>query len=181
MTVHIILDLDETCISSADIKHKLPQQNKDLKSFELFYNGALNFTVYKRPYLDEFLDLCFTIGNVSFWSAGEKEYVLDIIDNIVPEKYKEKIGFILWREHTMASLDNANTLKSINWLKQKIPLLDDAFGEQILLIDDLEENTVYNGNYGYKIEPFNFFNNTAGVDTALETLSILLQNYSDKK
>lgn len=180
MTVHIILDLDETCISSADVRHKLPPTNKDLQFFELFYGGVLNFTVYKRPHLDQFLELCFKLGNVSFWSAGEKEYVLDIIDNIVPEKYKERIGLILWREHTMLSRGNANTLKSINWLKQKIPLLDEAFGENIVLIDDLEENVIYNGNYGYKITPFNFSDAAAANDTALQSLSIALQKFSTK-
>lgn len=178
MTIHVILDLDETCISSADVLEKIPETNKSLESFQLFYSGILNNLVYKRPHLDKFLEICFLKGNVSFWSAGEKEYVLDIVDHIVPNKFKNKISLILWRDHCIKSNKDTKTLKSVQWLKEKIPCLTTALGEDVVLIDDLEENVVFNGSLGFIVPTFSHRNPSAYMDDVFKKLGDVVQSYN---
>jgi hypothetical protein len=134
--MHIILDLDETCISSIDIKDVV--KNSDFTNCKYFFvydeSNKADMKCYKRPYLDDFLTWCITkFDHVSIWSAGEKNYVLDIVSNIMPKPYTPT--FILWRDHCFECEKETGKLKSIAWLKSKIDIKD-----PIILIDDLKEN-----------------------------------------
>jgi len=72
----IILDLDNTLIHSI----------YNCKCYGDFtFDG---YSIYKRPYLEKFIDYCFTnFDHVIIWSLGGREYVESIIDNILGKKY----------------------------------------------------------------------------------------------
>jgi TFIIF-interacting CTD phosphatase-like protein len=145
--MHLFLDLDETCISSID--YNLPQiANLSYFIVEDETNKPI-FKTYKRPHLDEFLLWAFENYNVSFWSAGEKTYVLDILSNIIPPNCSPKI--VLWREHCDQCEAETGCLKSLQWLSTKLPI--DSFGKPIL-IDDLKENINCNPNNSILISKF---------------------------
>jgi TFIIF-interacting CTD phosphatase-like protein len=156
---HIFLDLDETLICSVE-------DGESLRVFPFQKFKIEGFTVYKRPYLDTFLGFLFENFTVSFWSAGEHMYVLEIIKNILPTGAVPKI--ILWRDHCEISLEQYACQKSIEWIKNIIPL--EKYGN-ILLIDDLEENCQDNGFYAYQIKPFDILN-INGLDKDRELLKL---------
>jgi 2-hydroxy-3-keto-5-methylthiopentenyl-1-phosphate phosphatase len=92
--IHYILDLDETCINSVEFDQKILDLNIDLEHF-ILKDEKLNpeFIVYVRPYLKKFLRFIHNQGHIfSFWSAGEKNYVLDIIENILPNNLNDKLA-----------------------------------------------------------------------------------------
>lgn len=176
--LHIILDLDETCISSAEIRRNMPPPaDAALEKFQLFYEDSLNYIVHKRPHLDKFLLECFEIGTVSFWSAGDRDYVIDIIYNIVPEKLRERVGLVLWREHCLLSNKETGILKSLMWLQRKIPNLAQVMGGETLLVDDLEENVIFNGNLAHKISAFHYNAPNASQDNELLNLLAKIKCY----
>jgi hypothetical protein len=113
-------------------------------------NNRPLYKTFKRPFLDEFLKYAFENHNVSFWSAGAKSYVLDILKNILLLKYKPKM--ILWSDHCDQCTIESNCLKNIKWLSSKIPCFND-FGYPIL-IDDLEENIMCNPNNSILVKKF---------------------------
>jgi len=176
--LHIILDLDETCISSAEVaRNSPPPPDSPLEKFQLFYEDSLNYIVHKRPHLDTFLDACFSLGKVSFWSAGDRDYVIDIIHNIVPQEKRAGIGLVLWREHCVLSNKETGILKSLMWLQRKIPNLAQVMGGETLLVDDLEENVMYNGNLAHKIPAFHYNSPEAPTDTELLKLVERIRSY----
>ncbi len=68
----LILDIDETLIfaSEGEIDH----------SSDFLFS---NFSVWKRPFLDEFLRHCFERFSVAIWTSSTKNYAQEIVDNIL--------------------------------------------------------------------------------------------------
>lgn len=81
----VILDVDETLIHA-------PEAN-DLKG-EFSVDGQ---NIVKRPGVDKFLDLLSTdpVYRPAIWSAGEHEYVHQIVDNLFPNK--DLLEFVMTR------------------------------------------------------------------------------------
>ncbi len=81
----LILDLDETLVYScrySDLSLMIPSL-ESIGVTILRNNKYVSFYVYKRPYLDEFLDRVCEWFNVVVFTAGEKPYadaVLNVID-----------------------------------------------------------------------------------------------------
>jgi len=84
---NLYLDLDNTLISAVDYKTyaKLSEEDKELYKEILGKPAKMDnvYMIYKRPYLDEFLDYIFKHYNVSIWTAASKNYALFIYDNVV--------------------------------------------------------------------------------------------------
>lgn len=77
----LILDLDGTLIdTTVNVKHD-PDNEPDL----IYYDNQDVFRVWKRPYLDDFLDWAFDYFYVAIWSAASEDYVKMIIDELKPE------------------------------------------------------------------------------------------------
>lgn len=99
---YMIIDLDATLVNSwvlSEPSHErlwkkysgAISRRKDFYIFKLVdEDGEVNYVWgVKRPYVDEFLEFCFShFKGVAFWSAGGKDYVDGVIDKIVPKKYK---------------------------------------------------------------------------------------------
>ena len=101
----LILDLDHTLIYSDEKE----STNFD---FTILYNGIVKFYVKKRPYLDLFLNYIFIHFDIAVWSAGNKEYVDVIIDNIFINS-KHLLKFIYYNTNCIEDKNN-NLTKPLN-------------------------------------------------------------------
>jgi TFIIF-interacting CTD phosphatase-like protein len=169
--MEIILDLDETCVSAIEMEKF--DQVKNVSKYKYFVlndeQGKPEFVVFLRPHLKEFLKFLQQNYNVSFWSAGEKTYVLDIVQKIVPDQ--EKIKMILWRDSCENCEQESNGMKNLEWVKEKRNNSKDKF----ILIDDLEENV--DQENAIKIKPFDVLKNTdAHQDTELMRVQHVLKS-----
>ena len=163
--MHLIFDLDETCISSVPTGDACGAHVDKLDKFNLYAEpGATQpeFTTYKRPYLDELLKWANENATVSVWSAGEKNYVLDIVKHLFSAN---PVHMILWREHCNASENATRCLKSIDWLQDKLPSLRDM--SHPILIDDLADNCQPNKHHAINVRPFNAQDASSPNDTEL--------------
>jgi RNA polymerase II subunit A small phosphatase-like protein len=69
----LILDLDETLIHASKT---LIHEEYDFKVFHYY--------VYKRPFLDNFLEICAENFQLAIWSSASDDYVAEIVKNIIP-------------------------------------------------------------------------------------------------
>lgn len=83
----IVLDLDETLVSSHETKGKpdLPEVDNSgdghLCNNNTFYYE--NYRIHKRPHLKEFISFCCeNFDRVVVWTAAEKDYANCIVDNV---------------------------------------------------------------------------------------------------
>lgn len=141
----IIFDLDETLItSSPDLV------NSD--QCESFYveprtPREQEIEVFIRPGTKLLLNrLQQKNVQLGFWSAGEKNYVLDILQKIYPQPV-----LVLWREHCNHCKKETGIIKSVPWLTSKLPQFSN---HQVLLVDDLPENTKPNQSKALQLPPF---------------------------
>jgi hypothetical protein len=78
--INLVLDLDNTIISSVELKDLDRMKYKHEK---LPYKEMEDYRVYARPYLREFLDYAFKNFKVTIWTAADIEYATFIIDKFV--------------------------------------------------------------------------------------------------
>lgn len=90
----LIIDIDETLVHSVRSNISPSIDRHDSKNNSNTF-CIFDFIVYKRPYLDMFLDKVLNDNyyEVGIWSAGTYDYVHAIIDNIIPDKSKLKFIF----------------------------------------------------------------------------------------
>ncbi len=98
--VNLILDLDQTLIS-AEASDELDLKKYKEKNTKFRYDDMDGYyTVYSRPYLQEFLDYIFKEFNVTIWTAASKDYALFIIEKIILNNDpKRKLDFIFFSYH----------------------------------------------------------------------------------
>ncbi len=70
----LILDVDETLIHATD---KELNQKADFKTF--------GYNIYKRPFLDEFLEAIKNDFLLAIWSSASDDYVVEVIKQIISE------------------------------------------------------------------------------------------------
>lgn len=166
--MHIILDLDETLINSCE-----PETNFN---FEYFFINQPNsqipeFKTYIRPHCKEFLQWLFQNVSVSFWSSGEKSYVLDIIKHLVTKENQKKIKCILWRDQCEESEKCTGQIKNIDWFKKILSRFEKD--GKIILIDDLDENIFANPQNSIQIKPFDASQNNISDNELVRILDLL--------
>jgi len=111
----IILDLDETCVHTAEEGKKItktilnnPNLDGDIYTLELD-DGKLKMWGTKRPHLDEFLLFCFTYFKyVCVWSAGQKDYVHALVD-VLFERFRDP--------YLVFTFDNCIQNEEGDWIK----------------------------------------------------------------
>ena len=88
---NIILDLDQTLISSESLKSLDWEKYKDKeKHFTVPTIMEDYYKIFERPYLQEFLNFLFTNFNVCIWTAGTQSYFSFIVDNIIIKKHADR-------------------------------------------------------------------------------------------
>lgn len=151
----IVLDLDETLV------HSHGEANIDLlKQLKIFtdpnlidlrdrvYKITMDDVVYKRgtgektemwgilrPHLREFLIFCFTYFKlVIVWSAGRKNYVHAIVDQIFKDLRRPHI---IYTFDDIEKLPNGTLIKPLNKIINNIPGMKKHMGlENTFIIDD---------------------------------------------
>jgi hypothetical protein len=166
--IGIVLDLDEALVHTSTDINSL-QESKILEDPNLidirsrcfvldFFDEELDGTRshnimwgIKRPHLDKFLRECFEkYPYVIVWSAGTRDYVLRVADAIFPHK---KPHFIFSREHCLRTpTDYVKPLKLLYVHEPKLAKL--VLPERLIMIDDKENNFVYNKGNGLVIKKF---------------------------
>jgi RNA polymerase II subunit A small phosphatase-like protein len=135
----LILDIDGTLIYPEDYK---------LDDYDFsFY--VYNSTIYvkKRPWLDEFLKLCFKHFQVAIWSASGKEYVDRVLENILASDQKPVFVWSADRCTQVRSRDGLSSYPTyvVKDLK-KVWRRKLYHRNQTLIVDDT--SSTYSRNYG---------------------------------
>ncbi len=122
-THYLILDLDHTLIHALEMEH---WQEKGYVQGDFEINiGNHQYMVYKRPYLDEFLEFCFKkYKHVIIWSAGTEDYVHQILHNIL-KREQEPLYVISRDTYDTRRKDIDNLLDMIFTTEHRIVFIDD--------------------------------------------------------
>ncbi len=118
----LLLDIDETLVfaSEGEIDHSSDFQFS-------------NFSVWKRPFLDEFLRYCFGRFSVAIWTSSTRDYAQEIVGNILNKD--QELEF-LWARERCTGRKNFETgefkyLKDLKKIKRKGYDLD-----QTIMVDN---------------------------------------------
>jgi RNA polymerase II subunit A small phosphatase-like protein len=127
----LVLDLDETLIHATEERL---DRDEDFKLFE--------YHVYKRPYLDEFLDFAFSNFDVGVWTSSGEHYA----QGIVAEVFRAKPPAFLFSSLRCTLRRDFNTgghvpVKRLSKLKSRGYKL-----EEIIAVDDTAHK--HKDNYG---------------------------------
>jgi len=167
----VILDLDATLIATQDSIDSFKQlgimKNPNLidikrrcyclKLTDVDVNAKDNirydFWGIKRPYIEEFLLFCFNYFKlVIVWSAGEKNYVEAIVDNIFKGLKKPHL---VWTKNDIVFDKEGNGLKPITKMIEKEPQFRKyLLPEKILVVDDNDTTFVKNKKNAIYIPAF---------------------------
>lgn len=93
----LVLDIDGTLVF-AEYDSWVDEELISLNGkphFTIQFKDESDFiSVWKRPFLDEFLEWALNNFDVAIWSASGKEYVHAIVQTIFPTHLKEQLKFI---------------------------------------------------------------------------------------
>jgi RNA polymerase II subunit A small phosphatase-like protein len=147
----IILDLDETLV------HSTREKNKKLEYLKLtiFVDFRTIYHVYKRPFVDEFLDFCFEHFDVSVWTASSSAYAKEIVSLLFADR---KLQFVHTANKCISRTCRDGLFHSFSEVKFiKIKDLKKVFRgcrrypkDRVLIIDDTA--TTFQRNYGNAIQ-----------------------------
>ena len=144
---NIILDLDETLISS--IEPEIFQKYKDTLIHKEHFVFENSYYIFPRPGVQEFLDFVFQNYNVTVWTAASLEYALFIIENIITNKPNRKLDYVFFNNHCGMSREKYNNDKQLKQLWEVFKL--NQFNENnTVIVDDRtdlklnQENNVVN-------------------------------------
>ena len=136
---NLVLDLDNTIISSVRFDDLKNAQNRDL----LYEDMDDIYRVFYRPYLKEFLNYAFDRFDVSIWTAASRDYATFIIDNIIMKciddkpKHLKHIKIFLYDHNCEESQEmyNKNSPKDLNYLYN----FEDFNKTNTVIMDDLKD------------------------------------------
>jgi TFIIF-interacting CTD phosphatase-like protein len=134
--IHILLDLDNTLISSIS-KEEEKSIFKPRMKFFTWKEMEGYYKIFERPGLQKFLDFLFQNFNVSVWTAASKSYALFIIENFILVKPNRRLNYIFFSHHCKHSKRIKNTQKSIQMLVDEYKLHE--FNKNVYIIDDHPE------------------------------------------
>ena len=146
----IILDLDETLIHASNKEHA------ESHDFELF-----GYKIFKRPFLNEFLEKIKQDFRVAVWSSASDDYVEAIVKTIFPDNYP--LEFVWGRSRCTYKADydkysetgNPDSNSHFEYIKRLDKLRKKGFDKnRILIIDDTRRKSMH--NYGNAIYPSEF-------------------------
>jgi TFIIF-interacting CTD phosphatase-like protein len=156
--IHLILDMDQTLIDTDE-----------------------NYNIYKRPYLEEFLNFCFSyFESVSIWTASAKEWTDQVFNKVLLNK-NWKFRFV-WCEKCNYkfnyNISSSRDIKVIKRLQKVWNEYKDMNYENTIIIDDNLSTIRKNINNSIHIPPYNYKDKT---DNYLYLLQKYLIQKSDYK
>jgi hypothetical protein len=102
--LNFLLDLDSTLISAKKERElkNITQKKRDIFKIHKMKDsdGKVNYIVFERPGLQNFLTYIFDNYNVSVWTAASKDYAMFIIETIVLGGNKNrKLDYVFFSFH----------------------------------------------------------------------------------
>ena len=156
----LVFDLDETLIHATD--------KSDYKHH--FIVGP--YIVFKRPYLEKFLNFCDEYFEIGIWTSSTEDYANGIIEEIIPEHID--IRFLWSRDRCIREMNHETD--EIHWVKDLKKLKRKGYSlSNIVVIDDSPEKLKRQYGNLVKVEPF-FGDND---DTELEKLEDFLKTLTN--
>jgi TFIIF-interacting CTD phosphatase-like protein len=158
--LNVILDLDNTLINTFDDYDSLIDLEifkkpcyLDIRERVYFFNLDEQYWGVSRPYAKEFVSFCFQYFNtVGVWSAGERDYVDFIIENIFEDK---KPHYSLSRDECAGEYNDKNIKCNIFKPLNIIFDTNNYFTpKNTLIIDDNEYTMKMNRDNGILIPPY---------------------------
>lgn len=116
--IQIILDLDNSIISSLSLKEIKKMKNIDNRKLD-YHTMEGYYRVYSRPHLKKFLSYLFKNFDVSVWTAASRDYASFIIDNIIIDGHRDRqIKMFLYDNNCDESqkLYNENSPKDLRYI-----------------------------------------------------------------
>lgn len=174
----LILDLDETLISSLPSENYGDKQKEKAKKFE-FENMDDYYIVFERPGLQTFLDYIFANFTVSIWTAATKDYAAFIADKmLVKDKPERRIDMMLFSYHCDLSkkMKKGSKMMSMLWDVFELEGYDE---KKVVILDDFAEVQKNNPDNHIKAKPFKFTDKGSEDDTFLKELQPKLDKMRD--
>lgn len=166
MKINILLDLDNTLISSLSSEEERKKFKKKYPKFR-WENMDNYYKVFERPGLQKFLDFLFKNFNVSIWTAASKSYALFIIDKFILQNHPErKLDYIFFSYHCKLSRKLKHSQKDLSLLWNKFNLKGYE-KKNTFIIDDHPEVYDVQPNNCIQIEPFEFQDKNSHLDKEL--------------
>jgi len=135
----LVLDLDETLIHATD------------KSEYKHHFVVGPYIVFKRPYLENFLNFCNEHFEIGVWTSSTEDYANRIIKEIIPEHINIKF---LWSRDRCIREMNYET-NEINWVKDLKKLKKKGYSlSNIIVVDDSPGKLKRQYGNLVRVEPF---------------------------
>ena len=174
---NIILDLDQTLISSEATEDFDFIKNKEKSKLFRYDDMDGYYLVYSRPHLQEFLDYIFKNFNVSIWTAATKDYALFIIDNIILNKQSERhVDYIFFSYHCNISMDEKGYSKDLSILWDTYKLAGYSKHNTVIIDDFVEDVYECQPNNCIIAPSFEFLSDHSHNDIFLKELIPHLDN-----
>ncbi len=159
----LILDLDETLIHATEEKS---EREADFLVGQYF--------VYKRPFLDEFLEFCFENFDVAVWTTATKSYAGEILKTVLKED--QNLRFCRTRERCTFAFDAEERehffAKRMHKIRRRGYKL-----ESVIVVDD--SPNVWQNSYGNLVRAAKFEGGES--DDELKVLPIYLDKLKSVK
>lgn len=169
----LILDIDETLVHATETALN---RTADFKVFD--------YHVYKRPYLDDFLEKIKDDFLLAIWSSASDDYVEEIVQQIIPAHinlafvwgrsrctYQRNLQIDDFGYYDSNAQNHYHYIKLLKKLKRKNYALN-----RILIVDDSPHKS--KANYGNAIYPIAY--NGESTDDELKYLADYLKSLKDK-
>ena len=164
--MNILLDLDNTLVSSLAFDEEKPHHRKHMKHYT-WKDMEGYYKVFERPGLQPFLTFLFKHFNVSVWTAASKSYALFIIDHFLFEGHPErKLDYVFFAHHCKQSRKRMASQKHLAMLWSEFKLKgyrpDNTF-----IIDDHPKVYAAQPERCIKVRPFEFTDKQSYKDNEL--------------
>ena len=160
---NIILDLDETLISSTELDEF--DWDKYEQKIPLFVSERVfDYLTVERPHIQTFLNHIFSNYKVSVWTAASAAYGIEIVETFILTSPERKLDYIFTAEHC----ELANKLYGGH---KDLRLLFDEFKlkgydrSNTIIIDDHRKVFETQPNNTISVPPFNFSDPGSENDT----------------
>ena len=138
----LILDIDETLIFATE---------EPLSRAADFTVGN-KYYVYKRPFVEQFLEWCFENFEVAVWTSATNDYAAEVLRNIFLQA-QNNLSFLWSRERCTPSLDFES--KETFWEKKLTKVRRRGYNlENIIVVDDTPQK--WRNSYGnlVRVKPY---------------------------
>ena len=128
----LILDLDETLIHATE----------EPLTYQADFKTEL-YLVYKRPFVDKFLEFCFQNFKVGVWTTAGNEFAEEVVQNIFPSDFTLEF---LWSHQRCTRVFDSETLE-VYYIKNLKKLKRQGYSlEEMIMVDDTPKKL--ERNYG---------------------------------